>query len=260
MSTNEINDYHQKKVAQLRQDFASFTYIISHDFQAPLRSISSLVQWIVEDSKDVLSGDSLEHLRLLGEQVKKMSKMIDSLLAVSRIQNRPLILKKVSLNSLFETLKIETLKMESGGKIPTLNIANDLPELLGDSELLVLLFKLIVKNAVLAIDRNYGSISVKYKLEKDFHVIEVCDNGPGLSASEQKKIFKMFYQNGDIVGDNNIYGDGLAFAKIITEHHYGDLSIQSTKGQGTSVRVRLPAIATVEAYYGDKYGDPNEQL
>lgn len=58
------------------------------------------------------------------------------------------------------------------------------------------------------------------------------------------------------MGDNNIYGDGLAVAKLIAEHHNGELSLQSTRGQGTSVRVRLPATAKIETYYGDQ----NEKL
>jgi light-regulated signal transduction histidine kinase (bacteriophytochrome) len=58
-----------------------FAHVVSHDLEAPLRGIESLAAWIVEDDEDLLADESAEQLRLLEGRTKRMTKLIDGVLA-----------------------------------------------------------------------------------------------------------------------------------------------------------------------------------
>jgi two-component system, sporulation sensor kinase E len=92
----------------------------------------------------------------------------------------------------------------------------------------------IIKNAIEAIKEN-GKINVLCREENGYIIIEVKDNGPGITEEDLPRIFDPFFTT-----KNNGTGLGLAISYRIVREHDGDLSVKSSPGSGTAFQVRLP--------------------
>ncbi|MEO8972311.1 MAG: PAS domain-containing sensor histidine kinase, partial [Ktedonobacteraceae bacterium] len=86
-------------------------------------------------------------------------------------------------------------------------------------------------------------IEVRLQREKGYARVIVCDNGPGLSSTEQERIWQRFYQSGEIEvqnGTDSGLGLGLHICRTIIEHHHGQIGVDSTPSQGSSFWFTLP--------------------
>jgi two-component system phosphate regulon sensor histidine kinase PhoR len=72
-------------------------------------------------------------------------------------------------------------------------------------------------------------------------IVEISDRGIGIAAEDQKRVFEKYFRvhTGNL-HDVKGFGLGLSYVKLITEAHGGDVTLESTPGQGTTVRLRLP--------------------
>ena len=75
----------QKELLRSNQDLEQFAYVASHDLKAPLRAIDALVQWLREDLEGYDGGDVQDNLNLLGQRIRHLGRLLDDLLAYSRV-------------------------------------------------------------------------------------------------------------------------------------------------------------------------------
>ena len=87
-----------------------------------------------------------------------------------------------------------------------------------------------------------GQIGIDAGLEDDFVLVKISDNGVGIPPDELKRLFQPFHTT-----KSNGQGLGLFAAKHILEMHRGSVEIQSTKGLGSTVIVKLPVVGPEEA-------------
>jgi len=219
---------------------------LAHEIKNPLGGIKGAAQLLAME----LPQESAlqEYTRVMVREVERVNGIIEELMDLSR--PRPTAaLGRVHLGKVLSDIVLFQKEAHRGKEID-FNLALDpsIPPIQGDENLLTRLFLNLVKNAAEAIDRA-GRVEITTKVASEYHltkpgdrpvpliVIEVRDNGRGISAEEQDFIFTPFYTT-------KVSGSGLGLAtcqKIVTEHG-GFIKIDSEPGEGTTFAVSLPFI------------------
>lgn len=250
---SNITDDNLLEISQRTNEFLS---IISHELKTPLTAIKGNIQLaqlqLKKAVEDVIpSGDlanKLEAVHSLLEradrQIGLQNRLVDDLLDVSRIQANKLELhiKPCNLvNILHETIQdqlqafpMRTLHLEVPSEIAVLVIV--------DVDRIQQVLINYLTNALKYSPAN-SPIEVRLWTENQLAYVSVRDEGPGLSAAEQQRIWERFYrvpgiqvQSGTGIG----LGLGLHICKTIIERHHGQVGVQSTPGHGSTFWFTLP--------------------
>jgi light-regulated signal transduction histidine kinase (bacteriophytochrome) len=236
--TAETNLLH--KVEQLNrsnEELGQFAYIASHDLQEPLRMVASYTQLLSRRYKGKLDSDADEFIAFAVDGASRMQRLIQDLLAYSRIGTKGAdLLDSSSEDALQQALiNLRATIAESGAQVSH----DPLPMVLADEMQLIQLFQNLVGNAI-----KYQSsgvprihVSAAMNVEKKW-VFSVKDNGLGIDPQYFERIFGMFqrlHKREEFAGT----GIGLAICKKIVERHGGNISVESQPGHGSTFRFTL---------------------
>ena len=229
-------------VERMRADFVAN---VSHELRTPLTSLVGFTETLLGPAAD----DPPARARFLGimaEQGARMSRLIDDLLSLSRIElvehqppTEPVDLDRLTAQVLtFYGPKLA----ERRARIET-DIAPGLPMVPGDSDQLVQVLQNLLDNA-LKYGREGGTVRLSARRTadpKDGVLIAVADEGAGIPAQHLPRLTERFYRV-DRARSRSAGGTGLGLAivKHIVNRHRGQLRIESTEGVGTTVSVWLP--------------------
>lgn len=218
-----------KRLATANKDLKDFAYIVSHDLKAPLRGIATLASWIESDCAETLSPQSTEHLEMLTGRVKKMEKLIDGVLAYSRVSRSEEAVSRVDLNKLVA----DVIEMVSPPENIRIEIEDRLPTVKCGRTRIEQVFQNLISNAVKYMDKPQGVIRIACESEDDSWLFSIADNGPGIEKQYFDKIFDIFQtlQPGD---ESESSGVGLTVAKKIVEMYGGRIWVESTPGKGST--------------------------
>ena len=209
-----------------------FAYVASHDLKAPLRGISSLAQWIEEDAGDALGGQSVEYMRMLQIRVHRLQALIDGILAYSRAGR---VLAKPELINTGKLLR-EVIDLQARPDV-TIDVAPEMPALVAERIPLQQVFLNLVSNAVkyTSAVRPDVTIAVTWRDTPDAFEFAVTDNGPGIPPEYHERVWGAFQtlETRDKVEGTGI---GLAIVRKIVEKRGGQVSLESTPGQGSTFR------------------------
>jgi PAS domain S-box-containing protein len=231
-----------ERTAQLlsaNKELESFSYSVSHDLRAPLRAISGFAEIIARRHRAALNDEGQRYFDNIVLASKRMSHLIDDLLAYSRIGRSALRFEQVDLGRLLAMLTkdIAARLRDIGGQ---LEIAADPPSILGDKTLLTQIFTNLLENALTYRKADLPlEIRLTWRAEGDTVTIGVCDNGIGIAAEYQEKIFNMFQR----LHSEDAYpgtGIGLATVKKSAELLGGRVWVESDGHSGSQFYVRLP--------------------
>ncbi|MGL5084069.1 MAG: response regulator [Microcoleaceae cyanobacterium] len=221
------------------QELEQFAYIVSHDLQQPLQTITGFAELLLGLNLSLGNQGELEEyvLPILEEGIR-MQELIKSLLNYSRLETSRRQFEGVDCNLIVaETLKKLYLAIEESGAIVA---AQSLPLVWGDRIQLSQLFQNLISNGVKY--RRPGVLSKitisTVKKEKEW-VFEVHDNGIGIKPENFERVFQIFqrlHHSQDYPGN----GIGLAICKKIVERHNGRIWIESEFGVGTSFYFSIP--------------------
>jgi signal transduction histidine kinase len=236
-----INLQKSKKLADRQLQFVAG---ISHELRTPLAVIRSAAQnlsdGIINEQKKALSYGAL----ILNE-TNKLWEMIETTLLFAGVQTNIPVLNftTISLQSLIiksvETITIAYNKREAVfeiGKIPR-EIA-----IYGNEQMLMSVFVNIFSNSVkFCINPPRITVNCKEGASKNFVIISIEDNGPGIPAEETGRVLQPFFR-GKISVERNIPGNGIGLALVnkAVELHRGSIKLQSYEGNGTKVIIKLP--------------------
>ncbi len=238
----------EQLLIQTRSDFFSH---ISHELKTPLTLILLYVDNLLSDA--ALSEEDRNYsVRVISRESERLSHLIDNLLHLSRIERAkdqykiaegnlaPIIEKTVAVCT-------EWLKMD-GISISTY-IQPDLPPVLFDLERISQAFMNLIDNA-----RKYAGNSKTIKItlwsEGSSVILEVRDNGIGISDADQKKIFERYYRGSNASAQRGS-GLGLFLIREIMQAHKGTVEVDSVIGKGSRFRLIFPACpSTKEALTG----------
>lgn len=229
-------------VGQLQQvDRAKSRFFanVSHELRTPLTLILAPVEHLLETAHD---DTPRRDLRVIRNNAGRLLRLIDELLDLSRLDAGGLRLNvaEVDFRALVQGI-IEDSASLARRKLIELEL--DGPPsagIFGDAHRLESVVSNLVGNA-LKYTQDEGRVRVRLRDEPARVVLDVEDDGPGISEEDLPRVFERFFQ---VVGSERRreggVGIGLALAKELTELHGGELSVRSTPGRGTTFSLSLP--------------------
>jgi PAS domain S-box-containing protein len=210
----------------------------SHEFRTPLSIINSKVY--LASRVDDPAVRAAHHQSIL-VQSANILKLVESLVAMTRLDSQiDFLTRPLDLNDLLRALYAHREAALAERQVNLrLDIAHDLPQVLGDVDELYTAVDQLLENASVHTSAG-GSITLRSFLVDATHVaVSVNDTGAGIAAEELPFIFDRFYR-GDKAHSTPGFGLGLPIARKIVEGHAGQIDVISEMGQGTSFIITLP--------------------
>ncbi|MFW5972963.1 MAG: CHASE domain-containing protein [Bacteroidota bacterium] len=234
---------HAIELERSNRELQDFAYVASHDLQEPLRKISTFTDLIIEEYGDRLDDDGREYLKRAKDAALRMSRLIKDLLAFSRIQTRTEPFRPVDLSDVVDDVltDLDVLLESTGGRV----VVESLPTLEADPVQMRQLFQNIIGNALKFHRPGVPPVvSLRSRTEEvDGQLrwlIEIEDNGIGFDEKYLDRIFGPFQRlHGRTHYDGT--GMGLAICRRIVERHHGSITARSSKGNGATFEIRMPA-------------------
>ncbi len=226
-----------EQLEAMNRELEQFAYVASHDLKAPLRAVSQLSSWIIEDTADHLDEENRNRLRLMRERVIRMDQLIDGLLAYSRAGRvTGEARKSVSLKLLLEELSGE-LSLPAGFRV---EIREPLPSLRADALHLKQIFQNLITNAASHHDHpESGTVWIRAEEEGRFWRVEIADDGPGIPAEERQRIFGMFMSLKPEAGQGHT-GIGLTVVRKLVLSYGGQVDVIDNQPRGARFRIWWP--------------------
>jgi PAS domain S-box-containing protein len=226
------------ELAAANRELEMFSYSVSHDLKAPLRSIDGYSRLLVADHAGSLDEDALELLGNVRRAALLMSELIDDLLAYSRLERRELTAAAVRPAALVDAILADRAD-EIAARGVAVSVAVEPVELSVDREGLVLVLRNLVDNALKFLgDTPSPAIAIEGRVEKGTFVIRVRDNGIGFDMRFHARIFEVF-QRLQRAEDFPGTGIGLAIVRRAVERMGGVVRAESAPGAGSSFIVEL---------------------
>jgi|GEM_PF-3159352 len=214
------------------QELEQFAYVASHDLQEPLRAVASYAQLLQKRMSDKLDEKGEKYVQGLVDGSMRMQRLIEAILAFSRITTKGEKLLKVNCDHVLQDA-MENLerKIEENDAVIEPDI---LPEVMGDRIQLISLFQNLLGNAIKFRSEATPRIRIVVERDGDFWRFAFVDNGIGMEMEYSDRVFKIFqrlHNRTEYPGE----GVGLSFCKRIVERHGGHIWLQSQLGEGTTI-------------------------
>lgn len=222
-------------LSQSNYELEQFAYVTSHDLHAPLRAIDNLSQWIEEDLKEILTGDSKKHMELLRMRVHRLEKMIDDILQYSRAGKNGIEPEIVDVRKLI----LEVIEMQDPPEQFVINLGDSMPTFQTSRIAMQQVFTNLIGNAIKHHESNNGCIDITVRETEMFYEFRVSDDGPGIPSEFHEKVFLLFQT---LKPRDQVEGTGLGLSLIkkLMERIGGSVQLQSSLGKGATFVIRWP--------------------
>ena len=240
------------------EELEQFAYVASHDLQEPLRMVASYTQLLSRRYKGTLDADADEFIAFAVDGANRMQRLIQDLLAFSRVGKRKLELFDLpSDRALRQALLNLSGAIKQSGALVTNGL---LPEVKADEVQLTQLFQNLIGNAI-----KYHSSGVPHihisaaRNGLPMWTFSVRDDGLGIDSQFFEKIFGMFqrlHKRDEFEGT----GMGLAICKKIVERHGGSISVESKPGSGSTFHFTLAAIEATSSTAIEETNDDTSSI
>lgn len=230
------------------KELEAFSYSVSHDLRAPLRTIDGFSQAVMEDYGDILPEEGRSDLTRVRKAAQYMAQLIDDMLNLSRVTRAPMKSETVNLSKLAQGIVSELQRTQPERKVnftskPNLNVH-------GDSHLLQVVLENLLNNAwKFTSKREHAEIEIGLKRENQETIYFVRDNGAGFDMAYTNKLFGAF-QRLHAMTDFPGTGVGLATVQRIIHRHGGRIWAEAEVDHGATFFFTLPALERAKP--GDK--------
>jgi PAS domain S-box-containing protein len=228
----ELVEDRTNELTAVNKELEAFSFSVSHDLRAPLRSIDGFSQALLEDYSTTLDTEGLDYLERIRAAAQRMGHLIDALLELSRVTRRELKRQSVDLSALAEEVMHDLQQIEPERKVDC-SIQGGM-QARGDKQLLHIVLANLLGNAWKYTGKQTeAQIKFGCKTENDETVYFVEDNGAGFNMAYAKKLFGAFqrmHRSDEFPGT----GVGLATVSRIINKHGGRIWAQSEPGKGST--------------------------
>jgi len=227
-----------EELERKNSELEAFSYSVSHDLRAPLRSIDGFSQLLLEDCGGKLDSKGQDYLRRVCESAQRMSEIIDDLLLLSRVSSAELKRDLVNLESIAGAAFEELKKKEPDRQVELCVAGELLAE--ADSRLMWVAFDNLLGNAWKFTAKVAGArIELGVEQKSEGRVFFIRDNGAGFDMSYAERLFRPFqrlHTESDFPGT----GIGLATVHRIIDRHGGRIWAEGMVGQGATFYFTIP--------------------
>lgn len=232
---NEIIEEKSAELQKSNNRLTEFAYIVSHDLKAPLRGIKNIAMWIREDCAGTLNDTALTHMALMDKQIIKMENLIKAVLEYSKTGTRRGNVEWIHLDSLIKDV-IEMVDMDANTRF---TISTKVPELKGTKIVISQVLQNLISNSVKHNKNEKKKVEIEVVETDGMARFMVADNGPGIAAIDQERIFDLFQNLRNSV-DYDSSGIGLSVARKMIEENGGRMWLESEQGRGAKFYFTVP--------------------
>ncbi len=214
---------------------------ISHDMRTPLATIAVTASSLLDSSTENTLTTKRELLQTVVDESHRMSRQVENLLELARLSSG-VIQSRAEWEAIEELIEaaMNRLRRELEARTVKIEIDQDFPPLWVAGELLELVFVNLLENAVRYTPANC-TIEIIARNHGEHAEIVVADNGPGLPAGSEAKVFQRYFRGGTRIDDGQRgLGLGLAICKSIVLVHGGQISATNRVGGGAQFTITLP--------------------
>ena len=236
------------------RELEAFSYSVSHDLRAPVRTIDGLARLVQEDFGDSAPSEARQHIEAITAQASRMSELIDDLLRLARLGREPLHKRPVDMRGLVQEVVSELHGAESARPLD-IRIA-ELPAAQADPSLLRQVWVNLVANALKFTRRRERAVIEITGAERAGDTIvrsdsgrdpgwagqklySIRDNGAGFDPGRAERLFGIF-QRLHAAKDFEGTGIGLSIARRIVERHGGSIWAEGAPDRGAAFHFTLP--------------------
>ncbi|HEY9878969.1 MAG TPA: CHASE3 domain-containing protein [Leptolyngbyaceae cyanobacterium] len=235
------------RLQEINEELEAFTYSVSHDLRAPLRTVQGFAQALLEDYGDQLDGLGKSYIQSIIDDSVQMDTLISDLLSYSRLTRREISLQPVNLTAIVQEAlhQLETQIQERQAEI---TIRGELPFVLAHYSTLVQVVVNLLSNAIKFVQQGTSPVIEVYAQEEmqdqqAWVKLWITDNGIGVAPEHQERIFQVFER----LHGNESYtgtGIGLAIVRTVIERMGGRVGVVSQPDQGSQFWIALPKAVT----------------
>jgi len=228
----------KRRLEEINRELESFSYSISHDLRTPLRAIEGFSGMILHDFGVAMDAELKRRFDVIRENVRRMNRLIDDLLEISRLGQRIICKKPVDMERLFRQTWMELLPAYPGRNV-WLQVKK-VPPASGDRMLLKQLITNLLTNALkYTSDREQGLVEIGSDLQNGQIVYYVRDNGVGFNMRYKDKLFRIFQR---LHSPSRFEGTGIGLAIVqrIVNLHGGRVWAEAKVGEGAAFYFSLP--------------------
>lgn len=223
----------------MRNDFVAN---VSHELKTPVGAISLLAE-AIEDGAD----DPVAVRRFTGrlhKESSRLSALVQDIIELSRLQSSDAIVhgEQVQVAAVVAEA-VDRNKLLAEERNITISVGGQVQAPVhGDADLLMTALRNLIDNAI-RYSPEHSAVGVGLRERDGFALISVTDQGPGISAEEQERVFERFYRV-DSARSRQTGGTGLGLSivKHVLANHGGEVSLWSQEGQGSTFTLRIPTL------------------
>ncbi len=231
-----------QRTAQLEavnKELEAFSYSVSHDLQAPIRHMQSFAELLERRNKDTLDDKSKLYLEHILGSIHRMGRLIEDLLAFSRVSSTSISKVRFNLKELVESIISDDYSMLDGGR-KIIWDTEQLGYIQGDPNLLRQVYSNLISNAV-KYTRTVKKARIAFGFLREYGkiLLSVKDNGIGFDNKYADKAFEVFYRlhkEDEYAGS----GVGLGIVKRIINRCGGEIWAEGKVNEGAAFYFTLP--------------------
>jgi signal transduction histidine kinase len=209
---------------------------VAHEVKNPINAIVLHLQ-LLQNKLAQLDPDTRRHMDIIGSEIQRLDRVVQTL--VDFMRARELHLVEVDLRRLLDDVVM--LATPDAGQ-HNINIERDLPAeplpIKADLDLMKQALLNVVLNGIQAMPQG-GALTISARQDGNVVMAEIRDRGIGIHEDMHEKIFELYFTT-----KKNGNGIGLAQTYQILQWHYGSVEFESTEGEGTTFRFRIPLAAS----------------
>jgi len=226
-------------VNKLNKELESFTYSVSHDLRAPLRSVSGYANILMEDYGDQLNDEAKRTINVIARNGQRMGELIDDLLDFSRLGRKDLQVATVSMDAIVQQVIDEIRETKYYSDKTDIRV-RDLPDANVDASMIRQVWYNLISNALKYSGRTENpAVEIGSFLRDDEVCYYVKDNGVGFDMAYAKKLYGIFqrlHKQDEFEGT----GVGLALVKRIIDRHNGLVWAEGELNKGATFFFSIP--------------------
>lgn len=234
-----------EELRQLDDLKTEFINIAAHELRTPLGAMMGYASFVEKRAPQKLH----RPMRFLVASMLRMRTMIDAMLTIQRLDAGTAFLRlsSIDVRDTIEKVAADFQPMaELEGHVIEVSLPAELSHVQADAEKVGLVLSNLLSNAIKFTPEN-GHIEVSAQEREEAILISVCDNGVGVAAEDQERIFERFYQaRAEHIAGHGGMGIGLTIVKHLVELHGGQVWVESEVDKGSTFFFTLPKVATVD--------------